>query len=104
MNERTRAMSEHGRAVANIFAPVREWVNENKTLTALAEAISKHTGKTVMRQELAKWLHDDEAVRREPGLGMGIIILQTWAQLSKSKFRMYATQTVIGESFTLKKK
>lgn len=62
--------------------PLIEHAKKNKgTVTRVAELMSKKTGLTILRQQAETWINSDEAKRKEPRLGTGLMLLEVQTEI-----------------------
>ena len=75
------------RAAAKALKSLIAFAHNNRgTVIELAAALSLRTGTKIYRQYVEKWLHIDAAVRIEPKLGIGLLLIQEGRTLmSKGK-------------------
>ena len=68
------------------LSPVRAWVHANPgTVTRIAERLTALTGSEVHRQTVGRWLHRDKKLRHEPRLGMGLLLVEVYEELSTAE-------------------
>ena len=85
-------MSEMKKAAkqrANEFLqPVIDDVNGPDSYGAkseLTEDLENVTGEPVGRHKIERWLHPDPERRVQPGLGSGLLLVETWKKKRKTK-------------------
>lgn len=63
------------RIASDHLAPVRAWVHAaHGRLTVLTDAMNRMTSTAITRQAVSRWLHQDEAKRQEPKLGIALVM------------------------------
>lgn len=64
------------------LAPVRAYVHASHgRLTVLTDAMNKLTATPITRQAVSRWLHQDQAKRQEPKLGIAIVMEKALQEL-----------------------
>lgn len=57
------------------------------TIIELADVLSARTGQKIYRQYVEKWLHPDAAVRVEPKLGVGLMLIEEGRKLTGKRVK-----------------
>lgn len=72
---------------AKAIAPLAKFAKENVgTIGQVAERLTKLTGRKVHRQQVEVWLGED--AKRQPRLGMGLLLLQVAGELTGNFHRL----------------
>lgn len=71
---------------ARLLKPVRKYAATHRgAMSQIALKMSNKTGKPITRQQVEKWLCEDEQRRVEPGLGMGTLLIEIGDKLRGKK-------------------
>jgi hypothetical protein len=71
--------------------PLAKWCQRTQGGMALVlRELNRRTGEPQFRSNLQLWLHEDPAKRTQPRLGLGLALLEIWADIKARKVQVAA--------------